>query len=234
MRYQWQRVWYEPQDTVFLDDLTGYLLDFEGLHVRDIQKVLPYSAIAQNPCLILLGDAGSGKSTSLAEARQLEKNSPSEAPLWVDLKDLREEGLRLYLFDQPAWRGWREGIRPLEVFLDSLDECYMQLASLPALLVQEIRGGPLDWLRLRVICRTAVWPATLSDQLCNLWPNGTKTYLLAPLRRADVLTAARQRGLDAESFVARVEESGAAPLAAVPQTLELLFRLETGGQFPRT
>src|SRR6185312_7007667 len=107
------------------------------------------------------------------------------------------------------------------------------LSSLPTLLIRELRIGPLDCLRLRIVCRTAVWPTTLGEQLGELWTDGTKTYILAPLRREDILTAAKQRGLDPENFLSRVEESGAAPLAAVPQTLELLFRLETGGKFPR-
>src|SRR3569832_2258456 len=102
MRYAWQRFWYEPQDTVFVDEEAGYLLDYEDLSDRG-SKALPYRAIAQCPCLILLGDAGSGKSVALEEASRSEVQSPDEAPLRVDLKDLREDGIRRYLFDHYAW-----------------------------------------------------------------------------------------------------------------------------------
>ena len=232
--YPWQRAWYELEHRIPIDERSGYLRDRAAFGDFEHQETQTISTVAQNPCLILLGDSGSGKSTSMEEAYQAARTAQPEESIWFDLKGLREESVRRYLFEQPAWRGWKEGLRSIELFLDSLDECYMRLADLPAVLIQELRTGPLNRLRLRIACRTAIWPTTLGEQLSKLWPDGTKTFVLAPLRRQDVLLAAQQRVPDAEGFLARVEQSGASPLAAMPQTLELLFRLETGGQFPKT
>jgi hypothetical protein len=60
-------------------------------------------------------------------------------------------------------------------------------------------------------------------------------FELAPLRRQDVAQAAQGEGLDAETFLARIESSHAGALAARPVTLGFLLRLDKEGRpFPAT
>lgn len=233
-KYPWRRFWYEEARAIPIDEHNGYLLDLEKLTGLLDTQARPFSTIAETRCLILLGEPGLGKSTALKEEYETARQVQAVPFLWFDLKNRREDDLRRYLFEHPSWGRWREGTSDLEVFLDSLDECYMRLETLPTLLAQELEIGPLARLHLRIVCRTAVWPQDFEKQLKRLWPDSVQKYRLAPLRRDDVLVAAQTRVADADGFLKRVEQSGAGPLAAVPQTLELLFRLETGGNFPKT
>lgn len=235
-KYPWRRFWYEESRAIPIDEQNGYLLDVEGLTGLEDPQARSFLAISKARCLILLGGPGLGKSTTLRDAFETARSLQTTPTLWFDLKGRREEDLRRYLFEQPEWRGWREGASALEVFLDSLDECYMRLETLPTLLAQELEIGPREKLRIRLVCRTAVWPQSFEEHLERLWPASVEKYRLAPLRRQDVLAAAKMEVevKDPAGFLNRVEHSGAGPLAAVPQTLELLFRLEKDGNFPKT
>ncbi len=93
---------------------------------------------------------------------------------------------------------WREGDGILHLFLDALDEGMVAVDTLHSLLVDELeeRTTVLDRkrLRLRVACRTLLWPGTLEQRLKEIWPaDEFAIYQLAPLTRQDVKKAAAKK-----------------------------------------
>jgi hypothetical protein len=79
----------------------------------------------------------------------------------------------------------------------------------------------------QIACRTAEWPIALEEELRRLWgKEAVEAYELTPLRREDVLEAARSEGLaDGNVFLAEVSRQGVVPLAAKPVTLAMLLNI---------
>jgi hypothetical protein len=134
----------------------------------------------------------------------------------------------------PCFTSWRGGSGVLHLFLDSLDECLIRVDTLATLLAQELERCPIDRLRLRVACRTAVWPMLLEQRLRQLWGEGAVgVYELAPLRRRDIAEAAAACDIDPAVFLAEVDQREAGALAAKPVTLRfLLSAYQRGSGFP--
>ena len=91
-----------------------------------------------------------------------EISGKGDISLWVDLQltkpmsDLYKRYLtHLFLI-------LLSGSQNLHFFLDSLDECLLRIDTVAALLGEELPKYPIDRLHLRIACRTADWPATLS------------------------------------------------------------------------
>src|SRR5262249_45078794 len=148
-----------------------------------------------------------------------------EVLLWRDLNAYQSDVLLMRsVFDDPTFTAWRHGTGILHLFLDSLDECLIRIDALAALLAQELTQCPTARLRLRIACRTAVWPSFLEDSLRRAWgAERVGVYELAPLRRRDVAAAAVDAGIDATAFLAEVECREAGALASKPVTLRFLL-----------
>jgi len=90
-------------------------------------------------------------------------------------------------------------------------------------------------LRLRIACRTFVFPATLEEGLKALWEEtNLAIYELSPLRRIDVIKAAETEGLFSSIFLNEIDQKQIVPLAIKPITLLFLLKLYRyhNGQFP--
>ncbi len=108
------------------------------------------------------GRAGRGR-------RKVQNRSPAQV-LRVDLRSYSsEDRLVRRLFENDIFRAWVGGNHDLHLFLDSLDECLLEIRKLSSLLVDELRNYPVERLVLRVACRTADWPPGLKDGLKELW-----------------------------------------------------------------
>ena len=120
--------------------------------------------------------------------------------------------------------------------MDSLDECLLRVDTLATLLIDEFKKYPVDRLSLRIACRTAEWPVTLEKGLQDLWGDTNfDAYELAPLRRLDVIEAAKENGIDPELFVEEVAEKGVVSFAIKPVTLQFLINTyKKGGGLPST
>lgn len=236
--YNWKRFWCPREGKLNLSD-SGYLWDpdseFGSIYNPD---VVPFGSISNVPCLALLGEPGIGKSTAMQSQKESidrEVAERGDASLWIDLRAYQTD-VRLVqaLFEVPAFKSWVNGNHRLHLFLDSLDECLLRIDAVAALLIEEFGKYPLDRLSLRIACRTADWPNSLEEGLRRIWGSEVvKIYELAPLRRVDVVEAAKSNGLDPASFLSELDDKGVIPLAIKPVTLRFLLNMYIrAGQFP--
>lgn len=232
--FPWTRLWV-PANGRIRTDPDGFLLDPSEPYTRSLNpEVVTFDAIAPRRCLVLLGEPGIGKSFALrSEAAGL-----SPEPLFVDLKEYgSEERLYRAIFESERWRRWiEEPGTVLTLFIDALDEGLVRIASLSELLPNGLRRGPAERLRVRLSCRTADWPSTLTARLEEIFgASEVGVFELTPLRARDVSEAARAHGLDATAFLAEVRRQHVGALAARPVTLLLLLRaFERDGRLART
>lgn len=231
--YYWKRFWCPRDGNLNLHD-GGYLVDPDGQYGRHWNADLrPFGSIADLSCLVMLGEPGMGKtSTMRSERRAIDVSVRADGgdTLWLDLRSCGSEyQLVRKLFESEKIESWLADDYHLHVFLDSLDECRLRVENVAALLADELKGVPVRRLSLRVGCRTAEWPKTLEDGLREMWDEESiGVYELAPLRRVDVAAAAAANGVDPEVFLRGVHEAEAVPLAIKPVTLE--FLLESYGK----
>ncbi len=238
--YRWRRFWCPRQGHIVLTG-GGFLLDPETEHGHLYNRdVVPFERIHEKPCLVLLGEPGIGKTIALEQHRaELEArlSDAGEQLVWKNLNAYQSDLLLVRsVFEDTAVKSWAQGSGVLHLFLDSFDECLIRIDSLASLLGEELKKLPVSRLRLRVACRTAVWPDLLEEHLKQLWgdePVGV--YELAPLRVKDVAEAAALEGIDSDTFLAEVDRREAAPLAGKPITLRFLLNTcRRGGGFPKT
>jgi hypothetical protein len=221
------RFWCPPTGRIALD-AGGFLADPGGPFGVE-QTLETYDEIDRHGCLVLLGEPGIGKTTELARALA----AAGERAHDVDLGAVADaEGLRRLVVEAAVVVAWREGDGELVLFLDAFDEALAERGVLGRALIAELAELPRERLRLRIACRTADWPATLTDRLALLFGEAHE-YELQPLTRADAVAVAAEAGVNGEPFVTAAVERAAGPLARVPLTLHfLLERYARDGALP--
>lgn len=227
-RYNWKRLWSPRGESINLADV-GYLVDPEDKWGRHYNPtVVPFQAIAGVPCLILLGEPGTGKTDAMSiesAAASLEAGAVGDSVIYKNLRSHGDEDrLVRELFESDEFVAWRNAEYKLHLFLDSLDECLLRIDNVAAVLADKLVEYPVERLFIRIACRTADWPARFEDDLKALWgEKSVGAYELAPLRKKDVIEAAKANGLDPAEFLYEVDRASAAPLAIRPVTLKLLL-----------
>jgi hypothetical protein len=209
----------------------GFLYDPESQYAGSVQSdVVGFEKIAHQPCLALLGEPGIGKSTAMDELRTSLAEpikSSGDSLLYLNLNEYGDESRLIQdLFRRETFVKWKNSNHILHLFLDSLDECHIQIPQVATILNNHFRrtSENLGRLRLRIACRTAEWPATLEQSLPELWGKDSfGAYELCPLRRKDVEEALRMEGIEADRFMAEVERTETAALAFKPATLSFLI-----------
>lgn len=227
---QWKRFWCPRGKPIDLSD-QGFLTDPETGWGRVVNPdLVAFEAMAQVPCLALLGEPGIGKTWALQrEGRNARERATRERGqlIYLDLRSFgSEDRLMSSLFLGPEFQRWLAGVYNLQVFLDSLDECLLRIDNVAALLADELPKYPTGRLQVRIACRTASWPSLLECALKDSFGEERFfAYELAPLRRVDVGDAARVFGVsNPEVFTGRILEMGVASLAIKPITLKFLIR----------
>ena len=217
----------------------GYLADPEGPYGRFRNPDLcSLEETMASRCVVLLGEPGLGKSTAFgAYGRELEQSlDPDDALVRVDLAEYgSEDRLIRDVFESEELDRWRRGSHQLHLLLDSLDECRLYLRQVATLLARRIERSPADRLWLRVVCRTADWPAGLEAAMrAKFGEDQVGVFELVPLRRDDVRAVARSWSVDVDAFLTAVDHSQAVPLANRPLTLKLLLRRfqQSAGSLP--
>jgi len=240
--YDWKRFWCPRSGYIDLSD-RGYLVDPEsewGQHYNT--NLVTLEAIADIPCLVLLGEPGIGKSQEMKNLKKYteETTNSTHKVLALNLQAYgSEDRLVRNLFESRHFTDWINSTHRLYVFLDSLDEGLLRIETLATLLVEEFGKeeycDQLSRLYLRIACRTAVFPKVLEEGLEKLWTkDNLRIYELTPLRRIDVERAIERCGLEPAVFMDEVERQGAAPFAIKPITLDFLVNIfqRNNGQFP--
>jgi predicted NACHT family NTPase len=228
--YDWKRFWCPRTAQINLGD-GGYLFDPVsewGKHYNP--ELVTLEAIADVPCLVLLGEPGIGKSETIKTELKRISESDGEKLLNLDLRSYgSEDRLVKKLFESSQFTDWGQGNHALNIFLDSLDECLLRIDNVTALLAEEFKQyqDKANRLFLRITCRTAVWQSSFEEQLKHIWgEDQVKIYELAPLRQDDVKDAAKLEGIEnPDIFLQEVWNKKAVPLAIKPITLIFLFNI---------
>jgi len=223
----WHRGWVPPDGRLPLDE-DAWLPERDVLELLT-SDVVEFEDVEGIPCLLLVGEPGTGKSCALRQAAQRAETNkaPTDELLWYDLgvasnvRDIKDE-----LFGAPAVRRFATSRGRLHLFLDSLDEAKVQVRRVVSLLEEQLGILDLDRLILRIACRTADLPQAFQQWLAERYgETRMRTLELAPLRRSDAAAAAAAVGLDADAFLAQVRSSGVEAFAARPLALKLLIRV---------
>jgi hypothetical protein len=165
-RYAWRRFWTKPGAS----DSDGWFYDpwaVVGLEPRAARL----SDLVTEPCAILLGEPGLGKSHAIRDAA-VEPRFAGWRVHEVDLGAYDEgESLIGAIVDSVAWRDWRASDDALFLFLDGLDEALLHIKAIHRRLIAELKqaAGDLYRLRLRISCRTAEWLPDFDEQLAEVF-----------------------------------------------------------------
>ncbi len=229
-RYTWKRFWCPPDGRCNFGD-GGFVVDPGDRVGHFLQPdLLPFENIAEVPCLVLIGERGIGKTFVLEDLVRERRAALAALGGHVHRDDLgaynTDTGICDGVFGCEEVKEWAGSDYVLEMFLDSLDECIVEMSSVAKLLIARLRGCDRTRLRLRVVCRTAVWRDILflKQDLTELWGDDrVSVYELVPLRRKDVVLAAEQRVANPDGFMREVIEKDAVPFAFKPITLEMLL-----------
>ncbi|MCS6787569.1 MAG: hypothetical protein NZ524_11120 [Thiobacillaceae bacterium] len=186
--------------------------------------------------LILLGEAGMGKTHVLCQAyKQNEAQTPNGC-IYIDLARYGSHHLAEItqkLFEGDEFRAYRAG-GELTLYLDSYDQILADDRKFDQWLIRQLKRHVTHPERffLRIASRYGGWTNGLEDNLKDLWPNHSHSHdivddivilKLCPLQRKDVLEAAYTCLPDAEQFVQEIEQRGIEPLASRPITLNFLL-----------
>lgn len=238
INYGWQRFWCPTAGNLNLN-YSGFLYDRESEYGSYYNRnVVKFDAISDIPCLILLGEAGIGKTTAIEQEYEKVKNRLQRSQddcLCFSLGDYdSDNNLCNAIFKNERFKNWLDETHKLHLFLDSLDEGLLSIKILTRILKREINQLPCDRLYLRITCRTADWKDTLTGKFQEKWQeDNVKTYELCPLRQIDIIDAANKQNIDADRFLEELADKQAVPLAIKPITLKFLLSiyLKKGG-FP--
>jgi hypothetical protein len=228
LTYPWPRFWVSRDSTIDLSD-GGFLRDPTDW-LTGPQGPSPLAALQDWRALVLLGEPGIGKSTTLREEASRVASLPADAnvvSLYVDLRVFSSESL-LYerVFESDKFVAWKNGNSHLFLHLDSLDEALLRIDSIANFLAAELPGTRTERMSLRIACRTAVWPAnTLGVALTGIWGEAVGAFELAPLRRRDLFTALKTHGIAVEGFTRALFAAQAVPFAIKPLTLKMLLTI---------
>lgn len=236
--YNWKRFWCPREGKIHWDDGGFLTVPDDELRRYLNTDAIPFESIAEKPCLVLLGEPGIGKTHTVKKVWESFNNSitgQKDQTLWIDLGQYgSEDRLVRELFESPVLDSWLKGRHKLYLFLDSLDECLLEIKTLGRIFVHKFKIYPTDRLYLRVVCRTADWKSSIEKGLKETWgKEAFAVYELAPLRKIDVIEAAVNKGLDTDAFLGEIKMKQVEPLAAKPITLEFLINTyERNRSFP--
>jgi hypothetical protein len=153
-----KRFWCTREQTYSIGD-GGYLSDRDAKHGDVWQPhALSLDDLSATRCVALLGEPGIGKSTAVAQASVAAASEATAAStMFIDLRSYgSEDRLERDISTAPAFTAWERDGDDLHLFLDSLDECRLQIPYVAALLI--------DLFRKRV---QKARPHVASDRLSN-------------------------------------------------------------------
>src|SRR5688572_15745246 len=130
--YAWKRFWI-PRDHPSIGDdplglwEEGYFPDPDSQYwwVVGTSGIAPLEQIVSVPCLVLLGEPGMGKTSTLEDAQAAIDQQVNEAggeTVWLRLRSYTtDQTLKADLFDSDKFSRWKSGDHQLHIFLDDFD-----------------------------------------------------------------------------------------------------------------
>ncbi len=227
--HEWKRYWYKRGIQLPYKD--GFFEPEKISMVSDEFSVVPIQEILNNPCLVLLGEAGLGKSTIIEQTvTELKEETLGESIQEILYCDLRlissEESLNKSIFENKIFVDWISSNHKLYIFLDSFDEGLLQVGVLANLLADKLKNYDVSRLMLRVACRTGVFPSTFEQDLYKLWgEENVGVFQLAPLSSENIITACDNYDIDGKTFFKDVIDLEIQAFSSNPVTLEMLLKM---------
>ena len=164
--------------------------------------------------LVVLGEAGTGKSTELARQAHADQQS-GKCAFFVDIISLAEQGLEgaLRPLELEAFELWKSSSVPCVFYLDALDEARLQRMTLQqALRRLEVDVTHAAWPRVQLVisCRVSDWRARTDRNTVEAFSTGVEKVLvvgLTPLDEQQVRDVATHVGVqDSDVFIRRMRE----------------------------
>lgn len=226
--YPWQR-YLCPANESYLRTDDGFLVVPDALSLwRTNQHLQKIQALEAEPCLVILGEPGIGKSSVMRESANglRERLGQADQVVWESFSSFATASdLRSELFDRPKFVTWQAGKGALYLFLDGLDEAHERIDLLMQALLRNLRDQPCARLFLRLACRTTIWPSDLEPALRELWQlKVVPVYKVTVLTREDIRLTAQSSNINPDLFFNQLTGSDVTPLAAIPLTLCLLLQ----------
>lgn len=173
----WTRLWtprgvhIEADDSGFVTERVSSKYWSANTHLRALDE------LDGTLCILALGDPGLGKSWELGDyakrvsdriaADVVAFGAEAERDILLAFDATEFESLDLLqtkVFGE-LQGSWKSGRSSAYVVIDSLDEATVNMDGLCHALLDGLDGIPLDRIRLRIACRTAVLPRLLSEGL---------------------------------------------------------------------
>lgn len=190
------------------------------------RDALTTTDLARYHACCLLGSAALGKTTELSYLSKLEQDSG---------KDVRYHRLALLATSADRLESRLEELASdttsnSVLYLDALDEAMVPVRTAGIVLATWVRTRlRTSKPRIRLVCRTAVWPSELRSAIQEVYGDGMATALLQPLSPGEIGYVADSEGLESGKFLALLKDSGALTLAKQPLCLRMLIRLARSG-----
>lgn len=238
----WKRFWCRFGEPFHVGaHVQGFLTDPEGEYTKFYNpELFTLEQLQTEPCLILCGGPGIGKSTVIQQHKDKLKSSVGRHGhfILIDFRDIPSEAaFNRWTIDSPEWQQWRDSNERTLLVIDGVDEGLVKIQGFVSYLTALLRNEPLDRLRLILACRSAEWPVNEGPQLLSLFGSFAKPpiYELCPLRQCDAELAAEENGLKPNDFIESVYHNKVVGMATLPTTLLFLFdEFRAGGGFSRT
>jgi hypothetical protein len=190
-----------------------------SLHAEPVFEKAHISGLTPLRCVIVLGEPGAGKTFAMEGLKRLDAGPG----LWVPLRDYAsKEDIRDDLLGGPQVQAWMKGTSEFTLGLDGLDEALLETRTLDRLLIRLLHPPlPVARLRLRLSCRSAVWPQELEDDLRDLFgAENVRIAEILPLVEDDIRLASRNRlGEGSPAFLEALSAAGGWAAASHPDVL---------------
>ena len=213
--FKWKRYW--------IDADNGHpnydpVLPPYDIKINDNRYV--FEEIQSIPCLILVGNSGIGKSTTIRQIVE-EHRDQGKSCIFVDFKEYNNFIEFRDYFELQLIENVSEG--KLNIFLDSLDEGSLSMNNLADNLIR-LFSNISEEFNLRITCRITALPSSFEQKLTHIWDDPRK-FQLQSLSHQNIIALANEYEIDVDHFIDEVMRANVEPLAEHPITLQMLLRI---------